>query len=116
MSIRKRNEDWARRLWTSLAVGTPHALQAVPFEWLRQTKTDLPRHLPRLDRAPHQKGPTDADFMKDVPEDRLLSAAKALLAHPKFDHRDVAAHLPVPRLHQRDRALCLPLTWDKQLG
>lgn len=31
--------------------------------------------------------------MKDVPEDKLVAAGKLMLAHPTFDHREVAAYL-----------------------
>ncbi len=93
VSIRKRNEDWARRLWASLGSERPSPCKLFLFEWLRQTKTDLLAAFLDSIGVPHQKGLTDADFMKDVPEDRLLSAAKALLAHPTYDHRDVAAYL-----------------------
>lgn len=93
VSIRKRNEEWARRLWASVASEKPSPCKLFMFEWLRQTKTELLTGFLESIGVPHQKGLTDADFMKDVPEDRLQEAAKSLLAHPKFDRRDVAAYL-----------------------
>jgi CHAD domain-containing protein len=93
VSIRKRNEEWARRLWATVAAEKPSPCKLFMFEWLRQTKTDLLTVFLDSISVPHQKGLTDADFMKDVPEERLIEAAKSLLAHPKFDRRDVAAYL-----------------------
>ena len=78
-SLKKRNEEWAKRLWSTVLAGKS-SCKVMMFEWLRQTKSD-------------QKGLTDADFMKDVPDEKLLAAAKLLLAHPTFDHREVAAYL-----------------------
>ncbi len=92
-STRKRNEEWARRLWQSVQSERPPACKVFLFEWLRQTKsTMLSTFLDSIGVA-HQKGLTDADFMKDESDDKLLGAARALLAHPDFDHRDVAAYL-----------------------
>ena len=91
-SLKKRNEDWAKRLWSTVVAGKP-SCKVMMFEWLRQTKSDfLIAFLDAID-VPHQKGLTDADFMKDAPEDKLLAAGKLLLAHPSFDHREVAAYL-----------------------
>jgi hypothetical protein len=92
-STRKRNEDWARRLWQSVSSERPSPCKAFLFEWLRQTRpTMLAVFLDSLGIA-HQKGLTDADFMKEQPDDKLLGAARMLLAHPDYDHRDVAAYL-----------------------
>ena len=35
-STRKRNEDWAKRLWNSVASDRPSACKVFLFEWLRQ--------------------------------------------------------------------------------
>jgi hypothetical protein len=94
-SLRKRNEDWARRLWQTLQSPRPAGCKVLLFEWLRQTKSPMLATFLDAAGVPHQKGLTDADFMKDVPEEKLLEAAKLLVAHPNFDRRDVATYLLV---------------------
>ncbi len=91
-SLRKRNEEWAKRLWATVTAGKP-GCKVMMFEWLRQNKSDLLIAFLDALEVPHQKGLTDADFMKDVPDAKLLAAAKLMLAHPSFDHREVAAYL-----------------------
>lgn len=92
-STRKRNEDWAKKLWQSLQSERPTPGKVFLFEWLRQTKSPMLASFLDSIEVPHQKGLTDADFMKDTPDDKLLGAARMLLAHPDFDRRDVAAYL-----------------------
>lgn len=92
-STRKRNEDWAKKLWQGMQGDRPSPCKVFFFEWLRQQKTPmLVSFLDSLGVA-HQKGLTDADFMKDTPDDKLLAAARTLLAHPNFDRKDVAIYL-----------------------
>lgn len=93
-STRKRNEDWARRLWQSVqSPAKPAPVRLFLFEWLRQTHGKMLALFLDTLEVPHQGGLTDADFMKDLPDEKLLGAAKLLLAHPDFDQRDVAAYL-----------------------
>ena len=92
-SLRKRNEDWARRMWQTLESPRPVGCKLMLFEWLRQTKSPMLAAFLDAAGVPHHKGLTDADFMKDVPEEKLLEAANLLLAHPDFDRRDVAIYL-----------------------
>lgn len=92
-SLRKRNEDWARRLWQSVESPRGGGCKLLLFEWLRQTKSPMLAAFLDAAGVPHEKGLTDADFMKEVPEEKLLAAAKQLLAHPEFDRRDVASYL-----------------------
>lgn len=92
-STKKRNEDWARRLWLSLQSAKPAPCKVLLFEWLRQTQGELLTAFLDAIEVPHSKGLTDADFMNQVPEEKLVEAAKLLLAHPKFDRRDVAVYL-----------------------
>lgn len=92
-SLRKRNEDWARRLWQATSSPRGGGCKLFLFEWLRQTKGPMLAAFLDAAGVPHQKGLTDADFMKDVPEEKLLEAANLLLAHPDFTRRDVAIYL-----------------------
>ena len=92
-STRKRNEDWAKRLWNSVGADKPSPCKVFLFEWLRQKKTPMLAAFLDSISVPHQGGLTDADFMKDTPDDKLLGAARMLLAHPDFDRKDVAIYL-----------------------
>jgi hypothetical protein len=92
-STRKRNEDWAKRLWQSVQSVKPAPCRLFLFEWLRQTRGKMLALFLDTLGVPHQGGLTDADFMKDLPEEKLLAAANLLLGHPEFDARDVAAYL-----------------------
>lgn len=92
-STRRRNEEWARRLWQSMRSDHPSPCKVFLFEWLRQTRHGmLAAFLDHLGVV-HQKGLTDADFMKEMPDEKLLGAAQMLLAHPDFARQDVAAYL-----------------------
>lgn len=92
-STRRRNEDWAKRMWATLHSSTPAPCKLFLFEWLRQTKVELLTAFLDAIGVQHDRGLTDADFMKDVPEQTLIEAGRALLAHPKLDRREVAAYL-----------------------
>lgn len=114
-STRKRNEDWAKKLWQSVSSEKPSPGKVFLFEWLRQTKT--PMLVSFLDSIGvlHQKGLTDADFMKDTPDEKLLGAAQLLLAHPDFNRRDVAIYLLfLDDSNETDRFAALQL--DKALA
>jgi hypothetical protein len=92
-STRKRNEDWAGKLWTSIQGSRPSPCKVFLFEWLRQTRTAMLAAFLDSIAVVHQKGLTDSDFMKEVADDKLLGAAQALLASPGYDRREVAAYL-----------------------
>lgn len=92
-SLRKRNEEWAKRLWLSVQSERAAPCKVFLFEWLRQTRGEMLASFLDSIGVPHQRGLTDADFMKDVPEEKLHAAARQLLAHPTFDRREVAAYL-----------------------
>jgi hypothetical protein len=91
-STKKRNDDWANRLWRSL-VDKPIASTAATllFEWLtRSRRPMLADFLSALD-VPHEDGLTDADFMQAAPPEKLCEVGKKLL--DKHDKREVAAYL-----------------------
>jgi hypothetical protein len=114
-STRKRNEDWARRLWQSMQSERPSPCKVFLFEWLRQQRNPMLAAFLDSIGVAHQKGLTDADFMKETPDEKLLGAARALLAHPDFDRRDVAAYLLfLDHSNETDRFAGLGL--DKQLA
>ncbi len=114
-STRKRNEDWARRLWQSVQSERPAPCKVFLFEWLRQTRTPMLTIFLDSIEVAHQKGLTDADFMKDVPEEKLQAAGRALLAHPDLDRRDVAVYLLfLDYSNETDRFA--PLQLDKALA
>ncbi len=91
-SIRRRNEDWAARLWRTIAerpaVGTAATLL---FEWLTRTRRPMLAQFLTALEVPHDGGLTDADFMTSSPPELLVESGRALLAsHPPSE---VAAYL-----------------------
>jgi hypothetical protein len=91
-STKRRNEDWANRLWRAVS-DRPMSTTAATllFEWLTRTRRPmLAAFLNRLE-VPNEDGLTDADFMQTAEPDKLVAAAKDLLQ--KHDHKEVAAYL-----------------------
>jgi hypothetical protein len=91
-STKKRNDDWASRVW-KLVQDKPVATTAATllFEWLTRTRRPmLAEFLTALD-VPHQDGLTDADFMQSSAPEKLCEVGKKLL--DKHDRREVAAYL-----------------------
>jgi hypothetical protein len=91
-STRKRNEDWAARLWRAISERSESTAAAtLLFEWLtRSRRPMLGEFLSSLD-VPHENGLTDADFMQSAPPEKLCEAGQKLLQH--HDHTEVAAYL-----------------------
>jgi hypothetical protein len=92
-STKRRNEDWANRIWNALASRPSSAAAAATllFEWLtRARRPMLAEFLSALD-VPHQDGLTDADFMQTSPPEKLVEVGKKLFE--KYDSREVAAYL-----------------------
>ncbi len=92
-STRKRNEEWAKRIWNTLGSAKPAPCQVLLFEWLRQTRSGLLTTFLDALGVAHQGGLTDADFMAESKDEQLQAAAQTLLAHPDYDQREVAAYL-----------------------
>ncbi|MCA1663262.1 MAG: hypothetical protein LC659_03165 [Myxococcales bacterium] len=91
-STRKRNDDWAIRVWRSVA-DKPSATTAATllFEWLTRTRRPmLGSFLSAID-VPHEDGLTDADFMQTSAPEKLLEAGKKLFE--QHDKAEVAAYL-----------------------
>lgn len=90
-STRKRNEDWANRLWR--ASGSPRPCIALLYEWLTTQRNSMLAAFLDAAGVPHQKGVTEADFMKESGADVLLAAARELLEKGAFDRREIAVYL-----------------------
>jgi hypothetical protein len=91
-STKRRNDDWAARVWRTVAE-KPAATTAATllFEWLTRTRRPmLAAFLSALD-VPHQDGLTDADFMQQAPPEKLCEVGKKLLE--THDKHEVAAYL-----------------------
>ncbi|MCU1280862.1 MAG: hypothetical protein JWM53_4408 [bacterium] len=91
-STRKRNDDWAGRVWRTV-LDKPAATTAATllFEWLTRTRRPmLGSFLSALD-VPHEDGLTDADFMQTSAPEKLLEAGKKLFE--QHDKAEVAAYL-----------------------
>jgi hypothetical protein len=91
-STRKRNDDWANRVWRSVA-NTPAATTAATllFEWLTRFRRPMLADFLTALEVPHEDGLTDADFMQSSPPEKLVEAGKLLL--DKRDKAEVAAYL-----------------------
>ena len=100
VSTRKRNEEWARRFWQSVNGEPPAPCKLFLFEWLRQTKSELLSTFLDAIAVPHQRGLTDADFMKDVPSDKLLEAARAETAR---EHAELLAQMKAREVADTER-------------
>jgi hypothetical protein len=91
-STRRRNEDWAGKLWRAVAdkpVTTTAA--TLLFEWLTRMRRPMLAEFLTSIEVKHEGGLTDADFMTDAPPEKLVEAGKKLLEH--FERREVAAYL-----------------------
>lgn len=91
-STRRRNEEWANRVWRTVNDKAGTALAAtLLFEWLTRTRrTMLAEFLSGID-VKHDAGLTDADFMQTTPAEKLLEEGKRLLE--KHNGSDAAAYL-----------------------
>lgn len=91
-TTRKRNDDWAGKLWRLIAEkGQVGAAATLVFEWLtRMRRPMLAEFLDAIGVA-NDHGLTDADFMSETPPEKLLEAGRALLEH--HDRQEVAAYL-----------------------
>lgn len=91
-STRKRNDDWAARVWRTVAnTAAPTTAATLLFEWLTRTRRPmLAQFLGALD-VPHEDGLTDADFMQTSAPEKLVEAGKQLFE--KHDKPEVAAYL-----------------------
>ena len=91
-TTRKRNDDWAGKLWRAITdKGSVSAAATLVFEWLtRMRRPMLARFLTGID-VQNDNGLTDADFMTATPPEKLVASAQRLLQD--FDRQEVAAYL-----------------------
>jgi hypothetical protein len=94
-TTRKRNEDWAQRVWRSLverpeAAATPTAATLL-FEWLSRARRPMLAELLTGLEVQHDHGLTDADFMQASAPEKLREVGKKLLEN--HDRQEVAAYL-----------------------
>jgi len=91
-SIRRRNDDWAAKLWRML-VEKPltGAAATLLFEWLTRTRRPMLAEFLTGIEVQHEGGLTDADFMTTTPPEKLQEVGKKLL--DRFAKDEVAAYL-----------------------
>jgi hypothetical protein len=91
-STRKRNDDWANRVWRTID-DKPASTTAATllFEWLTRTRRPMLGQFLTALEIPHEDGLTDADFMQTSPPEKLLEAGKKLFE--QHDKAEVAAYL-----------------------
>ncbi len=91
-STRRRNEDWAQKLWRSLAEKPLTTTAAtLLFEWLSRTRRPMLAEFLTGLEVQHDNGLTDADFMTAAAPEKLREHGKKLLEH--YDKQEVAAYL-----------------------
>ena len=91
-STKKRNDDWAGKLWRLITersgVG---AAATLLFEWLTRARRPMLAEFLTSLSVQHDNGLTDADFMTAAPPDKLIEAGKKLLE--RHNPQEVAAYL-----------------------
>ncbi len=91
-STRRRNDDWANRVWRNIAdKAAATAAATLLFEWLTRTRRKMLADFLTALEVPHEDGLTDADFMQTSPPEKLVEAGKQLF--DKHDKPEVAAYL-----------------------
>ena len=91
-TTKRRNEDWATRIWKQVADKASVSVAAsVLFEWLTRSRRPMLAEFLTAIGVQHDHGLTDADFMKDTPAEKLVESGRVLLG--KFDPSEVAAYL-----------------------
>jgi hypothetical protein len=91
-STKKRNDDWAGKLWRALAdKPLTGAAATLLFEWLTKLRRPMLAEFLTALEVQHDGGLTDADFMQSSPPEKLQEAGKRLLE--KHDRQEVAAYL-----------------------
>jgi hypothetical protein len=91
-STKKRNDDWASRVWRTVSE-KPAATTAATllFEWLTRGRRPMLADFLNSLEVPNEDGLTDADFMQTAEPEKLVDGGKKLLG--KHDHAEVAAYL-----------------------
>lgn len=91
-STKRRNEDWARRIWHLLAEKPASTAAAtLIFEWLTRARRLMLAEFLSGIGCQHDNGLTDADFMKDSTSEKMAEIGKSLL--DKHERSEVAAYL-----------------------
>lgn len=91
LSTKKRNEEWAMRLWNAL--GTQKVGSILLYAWLGNHKNQMLADFLDSLGVSHHNGLTDSDFFEQTEETRLHKAAQELLDKGTYEKRDVAAYL-----------------------
>ena len=91
-STRKRNDDWANRVWRTVSGSAASTTAAtLLFEWLTRTRRKMLAQFLTALEVPHEDGLTDADFMQTSTPEKLIESAKKLFE--THDKPEVAAYL-----------------------
>jgi hypothetical protein len=93
-STRRRNEDWAAKLWRAVSdKPATSGAATLLFEWLtRGRRAMLAEFLTGID-VKHEGGLTDADFMSAAAPEKLREVGRRLLEKGQHDRQEVAAYL-----------------------
>jgi hypothetical protein len=109
-STRKRNEDWANRLWRALPTGNEKVGNTLLYKWLSQRRSEMLCAFLDALGVPHQNGLTEDDFWQAASDEAVRAAADRLLSDARFDRREVAAYLLfLDQQHKTERLTPLDL-------
>ncbi len=92
-STKKRNEDWANRLWKAMTSAKPQFCSVFLFEWLSATRSDMLSCFLDALGVKHQRGLTDSDFLNEAGDEKVMQSASALLNDERFNRQEVALYL-----------------------
>jgi len=92
-SIRKRNEDWAQKLWRAMPTGKDAVGGTLLYQWLSQKRSPLISFYMDALAVPHKNGLTEENFWENVSAEQAQEAAQRLLGEAQFDKAEVAAYL-----------------------
>jgi hypothetical protein len=91
-TTRRRNDDWANKVWHSVAdKGQMGVAATLLFEWLTRSRRPMLAAFLDAIGVQHDHGLTDADFMTSTPPEKLVEAGRKLFEG--FDKAEAAAYL-----------------------
>lgn len=104
-SIKKRNEDWGRKLFRALPTGNDPIAFTLLYQWLSTKRNEMLGAFLDLIGVTHKNGLTDENFWETLSDEKAQQAGKALLEDGKFQKDEVAAYLLFLDMHHKTTKL-----------
>lgn len=92
-STRKRNDDWAQRLWRALPTGKDTVGGTLLYQWLSVKRSPMISFYMDALAVRHKNGLTEENFWEGVSAEQAQEAAQRLLSEAQFDKAEAAAYL-----------------------